>query len=112
MKYESAAQHLMNYAETLDANSSERMEFRLAAMFLREHQSVIPDNPDWDFTDDAHPAWWRGHENGCALACQGINEILDGKDDGQGVGVEPWHSTRQRLIGFVQSAQNMARQFT
>ena len=24
--------------------------------------SVITDNPDWDGTDYAHPAWWRGND--------------------------------------------------
>ena len=26
---------------------------------------VIEDNPEFDGTDAAHPAWWRGHDAGC-----------------------------------------------
>lgn len=47
------------------------------------------DDPECDGTDAAHPAWWRGHVQSCAMACAKINEILDGKDDGAGVSNEP-----------------------
>jgi len=52
-----------------------------------------------DNTDFAHPAWWRGYEQGVVVLCQMINKILDGRDIGRGgMAREPWHSTRQRLI--------------
>ena len=28
-------------------------------------QKYVYDNPFWDGTDFAHPAWWRGESRGC-----------------------------------------------
>jgi len=54
------------------------------------------DNPECDGTDDAHPAWWRGHEDGTSALCQIINAMLDGKES-HGTFREPWESTRRRI---------------
>lgn len=35
------------------------------------------DNPFWDATDGAHPAWWRGEEYGCKAMIRLFNEWLD-----------------------------------
>jgi len=35
------------------------------------------DNPEWDGTDLAHPAWWRGNDAGVESMVFRINEILD-----------------------------------
>lgn len=45
----------------------------------------IHDDPQWDGTDMAHPAWWRGYDDGVqgAIAC--IREMLDGRDGKRGV---------------------------
>ena len=57
-----------------------------------------PDIPELDATDGAHPAWWRGHNHTVNVLCQKINEILDGKDNGEGVSSEPWESVRRKLL--------------
>lgn len=67
---------------------------------MTEHK-LIPDDPDMDCTDAAHPAWWRGHEYSAILFCELVNKILDGKDDGAGYNYEPWHSTRRRLLELI-----------
>lgn len=35
-------------------------------------------NPYWDATDAAHPAWWRGQDSGIAGVCERVTEMLDG----------------------------------
>jgi hypothetical protein len=35
------------------------------------------DNPFWDCTDGAHPAWWRGEEYGAAGMIRLVNRWLD-----------------------------------
>jgi hypothetical protein len=35
------------------------------------------DNPFWDCTDGAHPAWWRGEEYGAKSMIRLINRWLD-----------------------------------
>jgi hypothetical protein len=41
--------------------------------------SYSADDPIWDCTDFAHPAWWRGQEQ-CALRiAEIINEVIDEK---------------------------------
>mgnify|MGYP001572093977 CR=1 FL=1 len=39
------------------------------------------DNPFWDCTDGAHPAWWRGETRGFYAALEKINQFLDGDID-------------------------------
>ncbi len=45
------------------------------------------DNPFWDCTDGAHPAWWRGQEYGCKAIVRIVNEWLDETLDEMMVGV-------------------------
>jgi len=35
------------------------------------------DNPFWDCTDAAHPAWWRGEEYSIKMMIVLVNEWLD-----------------------------------
>ena len=63
-----------------------------------ESFELIPDIPELDATDGAHPAWWRSHEHTVKTLCQKINDIIDGKDNGEGVSSEPWESVRRKLL--------------
>lgn len=63
-----------------------------------EMYELVPDDSELDATDGAHPAWWRGRDHAVNVLCQKINEILDGKDNGEGVSSEPWESTRRKLL--------------
>lgn len=58
------------------------------------------DNPEWDGTDGAHPAYYRGHEDSAKQFCKMATEILDGKPV-TGVSKEPWETFRKRLSGLV-----------
>lgn len=60
------------------------------------------DNPEFDGTDGAHPAFWRGQDDGVRGTVMRIDQILDGKDDGRGVvGYEPLEKLRRRLLAMI-----------
>jgi hypothetical protein len=40
------------------------------------------DDPQWDGTDAAHPAWWRGNDRGVEAVVQIVNGVLDGQPPG------------------------------
>jgi hypothetical protein len=58
------------------------------------------DDPVFDATDFAHPAWWRGQDYGCEATCREVNAIIDGKEP-TGTSREPWEQTRKRLWSLV-----------
>lgn len=72
-------------------------------VLLSDYKSleVAEDNPEFDATDAAHPAWWRGHEHTAEVFCKLVNEILDGKPLGGGIAGQPWEDTRRRLEALV-----------
>lgn len=51
----------------------------------KKNISGYVDDPDNDGTDFAHPAFWRGVDDGVRGAVMRIREVLDGKDSGSGV---------------------------
>jgi hypothetical protein len=62
---------------------------------------VEADDPQWDGTDAAHPAWWRGNDRGCRFVTQLLTDALDGKDDGGGwMGYPPLEALRRRLLAL------------
>lgn len=59
-------------------------------------------DPQWDGTDAAHPAWWRGNDRGVEQVVERLTEVLDGKDNGSGVlNFPPLESLRRRLLGIL-----------
>ncbi|MBX9623826.1 MAG: hypothetical protein K2X82_08420 [Gemmataceae bacterium] len=60
----------------------------------------LRDDPLFDCTDAAHPAWWRGHDYTAAAFCREVTGILDGRDDGRGVANDPWETVRRRLLAM------------
>lgn len=72
---------------------------------LKNYNEPVVDDPFYDGTDAAHPAWWRGHDHTTEVFCQLVNAILDGQDDGHGFNYEPWGYTRQRLLMLVKNEQ-------
>jgi hypothetical protein len=79
---------------------AELAEAQLAAARTEAERLKSADNPEYDATDGASPAWWRGHDHTTKVFCALVNDILDGKDDGSGANREPWASTRKRLLGL------------
>jgi len=37
----------------------------------------VPDYPDADGTDNAHPAWWRGCDAGAQMTVEWVHRVLD-----------------------------------
>ena len=66
--------------------------------------TVIVDNPDWDGTDYAHPAWWRGNDAGVLSFASVINEILNyieaGVDDNGAFSNDYLNKLKHRLYGM------------
>jgi len=61
-----------------------------------------PDDPELDGTDAAHPAYWRGQDDGVRGVVMRIQRILDGQDDGSGVlGHEDLEKVRRRVLELV-----------
>ena len=65
---------------------------------MKPNNAPMEDDPEWDCTDFAHPAWWRGSDYTVAELASQVNEILDGKDDMSGYCQEPWQSARKRIF--------------
>lgn len=42
----------------------------------RSSPLLVPDFPENDCTDWAHPAWWRGHDQANRMMIQKINELI------------------------------------
>lgn len=40
------------------------------------------DDPDFDGTDAAHPAWWRGNDRGVEAMCEIIEKTMRGENVG------------------------------
>ena len=60
------------------------------------------DNPDADATDAAHPAWWRGHDQGVWSTCELLTKTLDGVAGG--VCREPLETVRRRIAALTRCA--------
>lgn len=66
------------------------------------------DNPQWDCTDAAHPAWWRGEKWGVYKAAELIADILSGKDTGKGVMNEPLETMRRSVFELKKERDELA----
>lgn len=69
--------------------------------FDPDETKTIPDNPFWDCTDAAHPAWWRGCDYGVEAMVRRVNEWLDAplEDLSKGaMGDQEVHALRQRIL--------------
>ena len=58
----------------------------------------LQDNPLWDCTDAAHPAWWRGEKYSAYKAAELIAKILSGEDKCRGKMNEPLETMRRSVL--------------
>lgn len=65
---------------------------------------MLLDDPKWDATEAAHPAWWRGYDHAVMAVCDEVNQIIDGKKP-LGVCREPYQSLRLRLAHAIEVAE-------
>jgi len=63
-----------------------------------ENLRELYDDPQWDATDAAHPAWWRGEKYSAYKVAELIANILSGKDTGEGVMNEPLETMRRSVM--------------
>lgn len=62
---------------------------------------LIPDDPEADGTDYAHPAYWRGSDAGVRGAVMRIRQAIDGHDDGSGViGDSDLEDVRRKILAM------------
>lgn len=67
------------------------------------------DDPELDATDAAHPAWWRGQEQGAAAVCLRIAEWVKGEARG-GSHYEPLESARASVLALVDRVAELERE--
>lgn len=60
-----------------------------------QHGPLLPDVPDFDGTDAAHPAWWRGQSDGVDGVVRLMKEALNGYSGG--TLREPLHAVRETV---------------
>lgn len=72
---------------------------------VRDVAPFIKDNPEWDATDFAHPAWWRGEQHAVTQVVKQIEEILDGKPVTGFSGYAPLQAVRKRVEALVVAAK-------
>lgn len=73
--------------------------------FIRKYGFLLfklKDDSQWDATDAAHPAFWRGLEYSCHQAVRLIADVLSGKDIGEGVMNEPCATMRNSVLELKQ----------
>lgn len=56
------------------------------------------DQPEFDNTPRAHPAFWRGKSNGINSVLEIVSNIMMGHDDGSGVNNHPGIESMRRGI--------------
>ena len=63
--------------------------------------ALILDDPEADGTDDAHPAFWRGQDDGVRGAVMRMMQAIEGKDDGSGIiGDEGLEKARRAILAM------------
>lgn len=65
------------------------------------------DDPEFDSTDWAHPAWWRGDLHGLQSAARLIENIISGKEMGVGAMYEDADKLRQMVLGLVREHDSL-----
>lgn len=55
------------------------------------------DDPEFDATDAAHPAWWRGNDRGVESTCEALNRMLDHPEKPIGFAYDPLHTLAKRI---------------
>lgn len=76
---------------------------------MKPNNAPREDDPEWDATDFAHPAWWRGSDYTVDQLASQVNEILDGKDDMSGYCQEPWQTSRKRIFELKSELEKAKR---
>lgn len=73
--------------------------------FWRNKAKELKDDPEFDATDAAHPAWWRGNDYGVLQTVSVINKIIDDLES-KDVNVVVPHSFGSEEINKLQDRLN------
>ena len=65
------------------------------------------DDPEFDSTDWAHPAWFRGTLHGLHGAIRLVSDIVSGKETGVGAMHEDGDKLRQMVLGLKLKADSL-----
>ena len=65
------------------------------------------DDPEYDSTDWAHPAWWRGSLHGLHGAIRLVGDIISGKETGVGAMYEDADKLRQMVLGLKRERDSL-----
>lgn len=101
------AKRLAEIREGLDEDSyADWDEMKFLLRLLDAARGAAADDPLWDGTDAAHPAWWRGNDAGVLATVRIVNEILDGKRSGPAhYGSPELTYLHRRLLALVELAR-------
>lgn len=67
----------------------------------------LQDDPQWDGTDAAHPAYWRGEEQSAYQFCRLINNVLSGENKCEGRMNEPLESVRDSVFALKEERDEL-----
>ncbi len=67
------------------------------------------DDPEFDTTDWAHPAWWRGSLYGVHHATRLVENIVSGKETGVGAMNDDADKLRQMVLGLKRNGDMLKR---
>lgn len=106
--------HCLRVAEEWLGGGSDPHKFSrpsLAQLLRRERAAAVAgsDDPERDGTDAAHPAWWRGNDDGVAKACREVNRWLDGESLGGHYGAPELTALRERVLGLTERIEWLTR---
>lgn len=102
-EHDSRVSELLKFNNEMEerARQAERLIAHLRARF----DYMLSDDPTFDATDGAHPAWWRGNDSGVAATVDIVNKILDGKP---GLGLfqsEKLNALHTRLTAMLSTSE-------
>lgn len=105
--YKRIKQYIKKRIETKKryATTQQRIADKIDMMLDKK---IRTDWPEWDATDAAHPAWWRGETWSALKAAEMIKEIIAGNDNGEGVMNEPLETMRRSVMKLVEQIRRSA----
>ena len=58
----------------------------------------IEDDPFWDGTDGAHPAYWRGEDAATRNICKSLLKLINGGNSNYGYGYDPLKEIKDWIV--------------
>ncbi len=71
--------------------------------------TLLPDDPEWDCTDFAHPAWWRGEQHGSLMVCLKVLELIKNGDTGGKFSDPRMNEMRDKIAAMRDALERLSR---